>query len=36
MSYNIRQSQSLNEAFSCVQATSDRINCVMAAALKGP
>ena len=30
LSYNTRQLQSLNEAFSCLQATFDCVNCVMA------
>ena len=36
LSYNTRQLQSLNEAFSCLQATSDCVNCVTAAGLTGP
>ena len=36
-SYNTRQLQSLNEAFfSCLQAVSDHVNCVMAAGFTGP
>ena len=36
VSYNTRQLRSLNEAFSCLQATFDCVNCVMAAGLTGP
>ena len=35
LSYNTKQLQSLNKAFSCLQATSDCVNCVMVAALTG-
>ena len=33
LSYNTRQLQSLNEDFSCLQAISNCVNCVMAAGL---
>ena len=31
MSYRTRQLQGLNEVFSCLQVTSDCVNCIMAA-----
>ena len=35
LSYNTRQLQSVNEGFFCLQATSDCVNCVMAAGFMG-